>query len=174
MQLLLRYGLPFTTVTISYGGATIDIPDILVDTGSGSTILSADILGPIGITPLPEDTLSTIRGVGGNEVVFSGFTNFRSVQYKCFRSGSGRNGLRFQDQWHPGHGCPYANWCRHRLIGNENRICREGVNSRGRYTQPAAWSGRASNGARNSHMVSDLIGLRCPYQVSSPAAHAEH
>lgn len=71
MHLLLKYGLPFTTVTISHGNSTVDIPDILVDTGSGSTIMSADVLASIGIAPLPEDTLSTIRGVGGSEVVFS-------------------------------------------------------------------------------------------------------
>lgn len=79
MQLLLKYGLPFTTVTISHKDRAVDIPDILVDTGSVSTIISADVLAPIGITPLPEDALSTIRGVGGSEVVFSRRVDFLRI-----------------------------------------------------------------------------------------------
>jgi len=42
-----------------------------VDTGSGGTILSADVLSKIDIVPQPEDTLHTIFGVGGSEVVFT-------------------------------------------------------------------------------------------------------
>lgn len=42
-----------------------------MDTGSGGTILSADALSNIGIVPEPEDTLHTIFGVGGSEVVFT-------------------------------------------------------------------------------------------------------
>ena len=71
MQLSLKYDLPFTTVTIAYSGATIEIPDILVDTGSASTILAADIVAAVQITPIAEDVLHTIRGVGGSEVVFT-------------------------------------------------------------------------------------------------------
>ena len=39
MQLSLKYDLPFTTVTIAYMGVTLEIPDVLVDTGSASTVL---------------------------------------------------------------------------------------------------------------------------------------
>ncbi|NOZ06059.1 MAG: hypothetical protein GXP41_06865 [Chloroflexi bacterium] len=70
MQLQLKYSLPFVTVSIAYKGKEIDIPDVLVDTGSASTILAADSLKVIGIKPLPEDVLHTIRGVGGVEVVY--------------------------------------------------------------------------------------------------------
>ena len=70
MQLLLKHNLPFVTVTISHNGATIEIPDILIDTGSASTIFASDRLLALGITPSPEDVLHTIRGVGGTEVVY--------------------------------------------------------------------------------------------------------
>lgn len=70
MKLLLKDSIPFITIVVAYNGAEIDIPDILIDTGSGTTILSTDIAASIGIVPSPEDILHTIRGVGGREVVF--------------------------------------------------------------------------------------------------------
>lgn len=48
----------------------VEIPDVLIDTGSASTIFAADIMATVGISPVPEDVLHTIRGVGGVEVVF--------------------------------------------------------------------------------------------------------
>ena len=49
----------------------MDIPQVLVDTGSATTLLAADIVATIGIVPLPQDVLYTLRGVGGTEVVFT-------------------------------------------------------------------------------------------------------
>jgi hypothetical protein len=76
---VLKDNLPFVSVTIAYKGESVDIPNILIDTGSGTTILSADILSAIKLTPSPEDILYTIRGVGGNEVVFSRRVDFLRV-----------------------------------------------------------------------------------------------
>lgn len=71
MQLTLIDGLPFTAVIVTYLGKSVEIPHILVDTGSATTILAVDSVKNIGIVPLQEDTLYTIRGVGGTEVVFT-------------------------------------------------------------------------------------------------------
>jgi predicted aspartyl protease len=71
MPLTLRDNLPFTTITVTYQGTTMDIPQVLVDTGSAATLLAADIVATIGIVPLPQDVLHTLRGVGGTEVVFT-------------------------------------------------------------------------------------------------------
>ena len=70
MQLTLKDNLPFTTITVAYRGAEIEISSVLVDTGSASTILAADIVAQIGVVPDLQDTLDTIRGIGGTEVVF--------------------------------------------------------------------------------------------------------
>ncbi len=70
MQLIRRYDLPFTSVSIDYRGSTIEIPQVLVDTGSASTVISADLVDSIGIFPLPDDRIVAIRGVGGHEIVF--------------------------------------------------------------------------------------------------------
>jgi predicted aspartyl protease len=71
MRLLLHDSLPFASIEISYRGKTLAVENILIDTGSATTILSADIVQGIDIIPEPNDTLYTIRGVGGSEVVFS-------------------------------------------------------------------------------------------------------
>ncbi len=71
MQLTLKDDLPFTKVKVAYREQEVEIDDVLVDTGSATMIFSADLLAEIDITPLPEDILYTIRGVGGIETVFS-------------------------------------------------------------------------------------------------------
>ena len=71
MRLTLRDNLPFVTARVTYHAKDIEIPDILVDTGSASTILAADMVAPIGIVPQQDDVLHVIHGVGGSEVVFS-------------------------------------------------------------------------------------------------------
>ncbi len=71
MQLSLKDDLPFVTVTVAHKGAITTITDVLVDTGSASTILAADKVKAIQIAPEPSDILYTIRGIGGGEVVFN-------------------------------------------------------------------------------------------------------
>ncbi len=71
MQLTLKDDLPFVRVKAMYHKAEIEIADVLVDTGSATTILAADHVAQIGIVPEPADSLYTIRGVGGIEAVFT-------------------------------------------------------------------------------------------------------
>lgn len=70
VQLELYDNLPFTTVKVTYNGSEIEVTNVLVDTGSATTVLAAEIVASIGIVPEPADILFTIRGVGGTEVVF--------------------------------------------------------------------------------------------------------
>ena len=55
MQLTLRDDLPFTSVKVAYQGLEIEVPDVLVDTGSATTVLAAGIVAMIGIVPEPAD-----------------------------------------------------------------------------------------------------------------------
>ncbi len=71
MQLQIKDHLPFVSITVVHRRQMIKVPNVLVDTGSGGTIFSVDALSKIGIFPEPEDTLHTIFGVGGSEVVFT-------------------------------------------------------------------------------------------------------
>ena len=56
MQLTLKDDLPFTRLEVAYQGAVIEITDVLVDTGSATTILAADQVAQIGDLPEPSDT----------------------------------------------------------------------------------------------------------------------
>ncbi|MCB8943865.1 MAG: retropepsin-like domain-containing protein [Ardenticatenaceae bacterium] len=71
MKLTLVDNLPFSQVTVAYRGLVVTIDNVLIDTGSATTILAADRVTAVHITPEPQDTLHTIRGVGGTEVVFT-------------------------------------------------------------------------------------------------------
>ncbi len=79
MKLTLKDNLPFTTVAIAYHGAVIQIPNVLIDTGSATTILAADIVASIQIVPSPQDILYAIRGIGGSEVVFNRRVDYLQV-----------------------------------------------------------------------------------------------
>ena len=70
MKLELRYNLPFTSASLSHQGRVIDVQPILIDTGSASTVISADVVDAIGIVPRPDDILNKLRGIGGTEVVY--------------------------------------------------------------------------------------------------------
>jgi hypothetical protein len=71
MQLTLRDDLIMTRVTVVHHGREAAVDDVVVDTGSATTLLAADVLARVGIVPEPADVLYTVRGVGGAEVVFS-------------------------------------------------------------------------------------------------------
>ena len=53
MRFTLKHNLPFITIKAAHLGASINIPNVLVDTGSATTILSADYLAKIKIHPSP-------------------------------------------------------------------------------------------------------------------------
>ena len=79
MQLRFKNDLPFISIVVGYKDTEVVIEDVLIDTGSASTILAADSVERIGIVPRPDDRLYLIRGVGGNEVVYSRLVDFIEV-----------------------------------------------------------------------------------------------
>jgi hypothetical protein len=82
MQLQLIDDLPFATITVAYQGRFVEIPKVLIDTGSATSIFSADQVATIQLFPAPEDILYTIRGVGGIEVVFTRIVDYIQVGTK--------------------------------------------------------------------------------------------
>jgi hypothetical protein len=82
MQLQLKNDLPFITVNVSDQGEVIEISNILIDTGSATSIISSDQVSKIHLIPAPNDILYTIRGVGGTEVVFSRLVDYMQVGEK--------------------------------------------------------------------------------------------
>ncbi|ANY68263.1 hypothetical protein BBD42_18615 [Paenibacillus sp. BIHB 4019] len=53
------------TLTISYRGKTLQLTDIIIDTGSSHTIFSPDVLEDIGVTYENGDTVYEAYGIGG-------------------------------------------------------------------------------------------------------------
>ena len=71
MQLTSRHDLAFVTATLTFAGRSVEISDVLVDTGAASTIINADVAADAGVYVSPSDTLRRLRGVGGHEHVFT-------------------------------------------------------------------------------------------------------
>ncbi|MES1245173.1 MAG: retropepsin-like aspartic protease [Acidobacteriota bacterium] len=71
MRIRLERGLAYLEVTLSFRGRSLQLVDTILDTGSASTIFSADRLLEIGAVPEPTDSLRRLRGVGGTEYAFT-------------------------------------------------------------------------------------------------------
>lgn len=71
MRLTLRDELLLVGATVACQGREIEVCDLVVDTGSASTLICTDAVTPVGIVREPDDTLHVVRGLGGSEVVFS-------------------------------------------------------------------------------------------------------
>jgi hypothetical protein len=71
MKIRLEHGLAYLEVTLTFRGRSLRLVDTVLDTGSASTIFSADRLLEIGVVPEPPDALRRLRGVGGTEFAFT-------------------------------------------------------------------------------------------------------
>jgi predicted aspartyl protease len=70
MNFKLSYGLPFIAVILTHKGKSLRFDNFLIDTGSASTIIAAEIAVELGLGPEPMDVIRKIRGVGGTEYVY--------------------------------------------------------------------------------------------------------
>src|SRR5437867_9492304 len=70
VQLISRHELVYVTATLTYRETTVELPDVLIDTGAASTVINADLAADAGIFLAPNDQLRRLRGVGGHEYVF--------------------------------------------------------------------------------------------------------
>lgn len=70
-KLLIEDGLLLSDMVLNFRGQSLLLKRVLVDTGSGSTIVSADLAESIGIVAEENDMIYRISGVGGSEFVYS-------------------------------------------------------------------------------------------------------
>lgn len=70
MKITTRYGLPFIDVILTHNGKDLCFQNFLIDTGSASTLIAAEIAVSLGLGPEPNDAIREIRGVGGSEFVY--------------------------------------------------------------------------------------------------------
>jgi hypothetical protein len=69
LNLKIINSLPFVTMEVGYRDKEKSLDNVLIDTGSASSILKAELVEDIGIKLEPEDTIGSVRGVGGSEFV---------------------------------------------------------------------------------------------------------
>lgn len=70
-RLMIEDDLLLTDMIVSFKGKSVRLHRVLVDTGSGGTIISTDLAETIGIIAEEDDMIYRITGVGGSEFVFS-------------------------------------------------------------------------------------------------------
>ncbi len=70
MKLYFDYGLPFAEIELWNGDKGIKLSKVLIDTGSATTIISAETAINLGLGPQPDDEINLVRGVGGAEAVY--------------------------------------------------------------------------------------------------------
>lgn len=71
MKLRLQGGLLYVPVHLGFRGRDLVLKDVILDTGSAGSVVSADAVLPMGLLPEAHDRLRRIRGVGGVEFVFT-------------------------------------------------------------------------------------------------------
>lgn len=70
-KLMIKDGLLLTDMVLTFRGQSLLLNLVLVDTGSGSTVVSIDMAESIGIVAEENDMIYRISGVGGSEFVYS-------------------------------------------------------------------------------------------------------
>ncbi|GAE28650.1 hypothetical protein JCM9140_4906 [Halalkalibacter wakoensis JCM 9140] len=70
-KLIIDEGLLLTDMELTFNGQLLHLRRVLVDTGSGSTVVSTDLAESIGIVAEENDMIYRIIGVGGSEFVYS-------------------------------------------------------------------------------------------------------
>lgn len=70
-KLQIENGLLLTDMELVYRRKKLKLNKVLVDTDSGGTILSLDLVETVGLIGEAGDTIYRISGVGGSEFVFS-------------------------------------------------------------------------------------------------------
>ena len=69
MDFELRSDLPFIGLTLVYRATQFEVNDVLIDTGSATTLFASDCLSRFEIVPQSGDKIRKITGVGGSEYV---------------------------------------------------------------------------------------------------------
>jgi predicted aspartyl protease len=71
MKIRIQNGLPYVQVSLVHHGQHKTLDNVVLDTGSTSTIFSAETVLEMGLQLESNDLVREIRGVGGVEFVFT-------------------------------------------------------------------------------------------------------
>jgi Aspartyl protease len=70
MNIQVRDGLPYVTITLLHGSQQLDLANVLLDTGSAGTLFAAEQVLAVGLRYEADDPVQRSRGIGGAEFVF--------------------------------------------------------------------------------------------------------
>jgi len=70
MKLYFEYGLPFAQIELVNGEKRVKLSKVLIDTGSGTTIISTETAIELGLDQQPDDEINLVSGIGGTESVY--------------------------------------------------------------------------------------------------------
>ena len=70
MKFEVKYGLPYVEAIFTHRGIEKRVSNMLIDTGSAATLLSAEVALDLGLEPESTDVIRTMRGIGGAEFVY--------------------------------------------------------------------------------------------------------
>jgi len=79
MNIQVRDGLPYVTITLLHGSQQRDLANVLLHTGSVGALFAADQVLAVGLQYEAHDPVQRIRGIGGVEFVFAKRINRLSV-----------------------------------------------------------------------------------------------
>lgn len=70
--MIIKYidGLLHTNLTLSYQQQTAIVERVIIDTGAAQSLISADAVFHLGIFATPDDELTLMSGIGGDELAF--------------------------------------------------------------------------------------------------------
>ena len=83
IKLVDQYGLPFTCIVVWNNSKSIILKNVLVDTGSASTIFKLARVEEIDLVATEEDSFGSISGVGGKELIF--YKTVEAIELNKFR-----------------------------------------------------------------------------------------
>ncbi|MDF2904325.1 MAG: hypothetical protein K0S25_1963 [Bacillus sp. (in: firmicutes)] len=72
-----------TTITLCFRGNTLQIPDIIIDTGSSHAVFSPDALEDIGVTYENGDSVYEAYGIGGTVPFYTKIGYSRKARIYC-------------------------------------------------------------------------------------------
>jgi predicted aspartyl protease len=68
-QIKLIEELPFVAVKLTANNLTVDVEQVLIDTGSAESVFQTDIVAKIGVTPSSDDPIVIMEDIGSEEAV---------------------------------------------------------------------------------------------------------
>jgi Predicted aspartyl protease len=86
MKLAYKSGLLFADISLGYKGNSVDLKNVVVDTGAAHTIINPDSVHELGIKAEADDEFITMYGIGGEHYSYRKNINSVSIGKDCLEN----------------------------------------------------------------------------------------